>query len=76
MCSEERESPGSGDLIGLSSVEEPRPDGAMMFYVADDEHQNYYENNSASSSYCSLVVRPKLDKMLNNPDVCQLMNDV
>lgn len=31
------------------------------FYVAEDQHQNYYAQNS-DASYCSLVIRPKLDK--------------
>lgn len=32
------------------------------FYAAEDYHQEYYENNKNSNPYCSVVIRPKLDK--------------
>jgi peptide-methionine (S)-S-oxide reductase len=32
------------------------------FYPAEDYHQEYYENNKNSNPYCSVVIRPKLDK--------------
>lgn len=32
------------------------------FYSAEDYHQEYYENNKNSNPYCSVVIRPKLDK--------------
>jgi len=32
------------------------------FYVAEDYHQEYYENNKNSNPYCSVVIRPKLEK--------------
>ncbi|MEO6695167.1 MAG: peptide-methionine (S)-S-oxide reductase MsrA [Ignavibacteria bacterium] len=31
------------------------------FYVAEDYHQNYYNDNS-NQSYCKFVINPKLDK--------------
>jgi len=31
------------------------------FYQAEDDHQNYYENNSGQP-YCRLIITPKLDK--------------
>ncbi|MGC4036300.1 MAG: peptide-methionine (S)-S-oxide reductase MsrA [Chitinophagaceae bacterium] len=32
------------------------------FYSAEDYHQDYYANNSNSNPYCSIVIRPKLEK--------------
>ncbi|MBI2022798.1 peptide-methionine (S)-S-oxide reductase MsrA [Candidatus Daviesbacteria bacterium] len=32
------------------------------FYQAEEYHQNYYENNN--NSYCSLVISPKIQKLL------------
>lgn len=34
---------------------------AVDFYVAEDYHQNYY-NENGSQPYCQMVVRPKLEK--------------
>jgi peptide-methionine (S)-S-oxide reductase len=31
------------------------------FYVAEDYHQNYY-NNNGNQPYCYFVIRPKLEK--------------
>ena len=33
------------------------------FYPAEDYHKNYFENHS-DASYCSLVISPKLSKLL------------
>lgn len=35
---------------------------ASVFYPAEDYHQEYYENNKNSNPYCSVVIRPKLEK--------------
>lgn len=32
------------------------------FYPAEDYHQDYYANNKNTNPYCSIVIRPKLDK--------------
>ena len=32
-----------------------------LFYAAENYHQNYY-NNNGSQSYCSYVIRPKVEK--------------
>jgi peptide-methionine (S)-S-oxide reductase len=34
---------------------------ASAFYVAEDYHQNYY-NNNGSQPYCYFVIRPKMEK--------------
>lgn len=36
---------------------------ATAFYKADDSHQNYY-NNHQWQPYCSVVIHPKLNKLL------------
>jgi peptide-methionine (S)-S-oxide reductase len=35
---------------------------ASEFYVAETQHQNYYNDNS-QQPYCSFVVKPKVDKV-------------
>jgi peptide methionine sulfoxide reductase MsrA len=32
------------------------------FYVAEDYHQEYYDNNS-NQGYCQVVIAPKLEKL-------------
>lgn len=32
------------------------------FYSAENYHQDYYANNANSNPYCSIVIRPKLEK--------------
>lgn len=32
------------------------------FYKAEDYHQNYYNENKNSNSYCSIVIVPKIEK--------------
>jgi len=32
------------------------------FYAAEDYHQQYFENNENSNPYCTIVIKPKLDK--------------
>ena len=33
-----------------------------VFYPAEDYHQQYFENNEGSNPYCTVVIRPKVDK--------------
>ena len=35
------------------------------FYEAENYHQDYYRNNE-NAPYCRAVIKPKLDKFLNN----------
>ena len=35
---------------------------ASKFYPAEDYHQEYYQNNKNTNPYCSIVIRPKLEK--------------
>ncbi len=35
---------------------------ASAFYAAEDYHQGYYQANKNTNPYCSIVIRPKLDK--------------
>ena len=38
---------------------------ATTFYVAEEYHKNYY-NNNGSAAYCQFVVRPKVEKYLKS----------
>ena len=33
-----------------------------VFYPAENYHQEYFENNEGSNPYCTIVIRPKVDK--------------
>ena len=35
------------------------------FYKAEDYHQNYYNNNK-NAAYCNFVIKPKIEKYLND----------
>lgn len=35
---------------------------ASAFYPAENYHQEYYQNNKNTNPYCSIVIRPKLEK--------------
>jgi peptide-methionine (S)-S-oxide reductase len=36
---------------------------AETFYIAEDYHQNYYNGNRLSNSYCTVVIDPKVNKL-------------
>ena len=51
------------DKVGAFSnpiVTEIKP--FTVFYPAEDYHQQYFENNEGSNPYCTVVIRPKVDK--------------
>lgn len=33
-----------------------------IFYPAEDYHQEYFNNNEGQNPYCTMVIRPKVDK--------------
>lgn len=35
-----------------------------IFYAAEDYHQNYFENDGGQNPYCTVVVKPKIDKFV------------
>lgn len=41
------------------------------FYTAEEYHQNYYDTYKSANSYCSLVISPKIQKLITlfNGDV-------
>jgi peptide-methionine (S)-S-oxide reductase len=49
------------DLFNAPIVTEISPFG--NFYVAEDYHKNYYENNQ-DAPYCTFVINPKVRKLL------------
>jgi peptide-methionine (S)-S-oxide reductase len=36
------------------------------FYAAEDYHQNYFNENGDKNPYCQIVIRPKLQKLLQH----------
>lgn len=51
----------SGEMEG-NVVTEIKP--LKKFYTAEEYHQNYYEKNKYLNPYCTLVINPKIKKLL------------
>lgn len=54
----------SGVLQDKNIVTEIAP--LKNFYTAEEYHQNYYENNKNVNPYCSLIIAPKIQKLLDH----------
>jgi len=51
------------NVFGKPVVTEISP--LEKFYIAEDYHQNYYNNNKYQP-YCSFIITPKIDKLIKN----------
>jgi len=60
LASEYKARLNQDDVFGNPVVTEISP--ATEFYVAENAHQNYYNDNQ-SQPYCAFVVKPKVDKV-------------
>ena len=47
----------------------PLPHVGVPFYAASDYHQSYYARHANDSSYLSLVVQPKLERLSEDPSM-------
>lgn len=56
-------------LAGSKIMTEIKP--FIQFFTAEQYHQNYYERNKNLNPYCSIVIDPKIKKLLDrfNADV-------
>ena len=61
---------GDGNISNASSQMSSR---AFRFFPAEERHQQYFEKNSSTSSFCSLVIVPKLDVLARDANVHQLL---
>lgn len=51
----------ASEMIGNKIVTEVSP--ASQFYIAEDYHQDYFNNNTGQG-YCQLVIKPKVNKFM------------
>mmetsp|Transcript_18546 Transcript_18546/g.39812 ORF Transcript_18546/g.39812 Transcript_18546/m.39812 type:complete len:97 (+) Transcript_18546:595-885(+) len=52
-------------VAGASCETELQP--LDQFYIAESEHQGFYERNMSTNAYCSRIITPKIDNMEVNP---------
>lgn len=57
-----KENAAKTEALGRDVITEILP--ITRFFPAESYHQNYYESNKNSNSYCRLVIDPKIDKLI------------
>lgn len=62
VAEKSKELTGEREIAGRVVVTEIAP--LEKFYTAEEYHQNYFERNAKSNPYCSLVIAPKIRKLL------------
>lgn len=63
IAEKSKENEEKKDPVGREFVTEIAP--LENFYTAEEYHQNYYERNLRSNPYCSIVISPKVRKLLD-----------
>jgi len=67
VAEKSRELTGEREIAGRKIVTEIKP--LENFYPAEEYHQNYFDKNAAANPYCSLVIAPKIQKLVDQFNV-------
>lgn len=62
VAEKSKENQTQSDALGRPIVTEIEP--LQNFYTAEEYQQNYYERNLNRNPYCSIVISPKVQKLL------------